>query len=291
MPNSNHHVRSLAKGLAILELLAAESRGISLAEVSRGLGFNRSTTHHLLATLRDSGFVDQEPQTKTYRLGYRLVGLVNEFVSDASVSSLGTGPVQALRDTTGDTAYLSILQGIELFTVFEAPGNQPMHPRRPKRSGQTFLHATASGKTLLAHLPPDDVGALLATVELTRFTSNTIDTLGDLHQELASIREDGFALDQEEFLSGVASIAAPVFDRDNQCVATVSVVYPAIQSARKDVLVPLVISTADRISTSLGHVPNREESTRRVGPLPDASENVSHRAKGGAAARVRTSMI
>ncbi|MDF3038745.1 MAG: IclR family transcriptional regulator [Thermomicrobiales bacterium] len=263
MAETNHHVRSLAKGLAILELLAAEGGGMRLAELARRLGFNRTTTHHLLATLRDSGFVDQEPHTKLYSLGYRLVGLVNEFVSDAAVGSLGRGPVQALRDATGDTAYLTVLQGWELFTVFEAPGSQPIHPRRPKRRGQTFLHATASGKTLLAYLPAIELEEVVATVELPRFTPNTIDSSSELRQELASIRQHGYALDREEFLTGVASIAAPVFDLDEACVATVSVVYPAIQSARQDDLVPLVMSTASRISTSLGHVPGRTGSTRK----------------------------
>lgn len=261
--NSSGHVRSLGKGLAILELLASETSGVSLAELSRRLGFNRSTTHHLLATLRERGFVDQEPQSKAYRLGYRLVGLVTEFVSDAAVSSLGIGPVQELRDATGDTTYLSVLQGWELFTVFEASGVQPLHPRRPKRSGQTFLHATASGKTLLSHLPTDQAAALLATVELTKFTPHTISSIGELHDELASILTCGYALDREEFLCGVASIAAPVFDREGTCVATISLVYPAIQALRQDVLVPLVISTAEKVSMSLGFVSGRSETSRK----------------------------
>ncbi len=264
MMNTSQHVRSLSKGLAILELLASESSGVSLAELSRRLGFNRSTTHHLMVTLREHGFVDQEPKTKAYRLGYRLIGLVSEFVSDAAVSSLGRGPVQSLRDATGDTAYLSIMQGWELFTIFEALGSQPLQPRRPRRPGQTFLHATASGKTLLAHLRASELEALLSTVELTRFTHNTIVCLSDLHQELLSIRERGYALDREEFLTGIASIAAPVFDRDDQCVASVSVVYPAIQSARQEELIPLVIGTADRIATSLGHVRMRGEPSRTI---------------------------
>jgi len=250
--------------MAILELLATESRGLTLAEMSRRLEFNRSTTHHLLATLRQNGFVDQEPETKAYRLGYRLVGLVNEFISGAAVSSLGRGHVQALRDVTGDTVYLSILQGWELFTVFEAQGAHPIHPHRSKRYGQTFLHATASGKTLLANLSTEQTHALLAPVELTKFTPNTIDSLAALHEELASVREFGYALDREEFLSGIASIAAPVFDRDGECVATVSVVYPAIQSVRQDELVPLVVETADRISTGLGHVSSQHEPTHKI---------------------------
>lgn len=260
---TNSHVRALAKGLAVLELLAVESRGLPLAELSRRLGFNRSSTHQLLATLRERGFVDQDPRTKDYRLGYRLVGLVTEFVSDAAVSSVGIGPVQELRDATGDTCYLTILQGWELFIVFEAPGARPIHTRLPKQSGQTHLHATASGKTLLAHLPAGEAETHLTTVELIGMTANTISSLPELRQELAAIRAQGYALDREEFLTGVASIAVPVFDREGACVATVSVVYPAMQSARQEELMPLVVSAARQISLSLGFVPGRLEPTRR----------------------------
>jgi DNA-binding IclR family transcriptional regulator len=68
-------------------------------------------------------------------------------------------------------------------------------------------------------------------------------------------------LDREEFFDGLASVAAPVFDRDGECIATVIIVYPAIQASRQDGLVPLVTETADRIAMSLGYVPGRREDT------------------------------
>lgn len=252
---SGSQVRSLGRGLAIVELLAAEGRSLPLNEIASRLGFNRSTAHQLLATLRERGFVDQEPESKAYRLGYRLVSLVSAFLAEASISALGIGPVQELRDATGDTCYLTVLQGWELFIVFEAPGDQPIYTRSPKHSGQTHLHATASGKTLLAHRPVEEASALLASVELIGMTTNTITSIAALHQELATVRELGYALDREEFLAGVASIAAPIFDRHGDCVATVSVVYPAFRTERHDVLLPAVKRTARSVSLALGYLP------------------------------------
>lgn len=262
MAGSSSPVRSLAKGLAIVELLAAEGRSLPLVEIAARLGFNRSTVHQLLSTLREQGFVDQEPESKAYRLGYYLVSLVNGFVADASISSLGIGPVQELRDATGDTCYLTILQGWELFVIFEAPGNQPIFTRRPKQSGQMHLHATASGKTLLAHLPHEQAEALLATAELIRMTPNTLTSVADLRHELAAILDEGYALDREEFLTGVASIAAPIFDRGGDCVATVSVVYPAFRKERQDVLLPAVMHAARSVSLALGFLPQRRTVER-----------------------------
>src|SRR5262249_10919517 len=155
-----------------------------------------------------------DPQTKAYRLGYELVSLVNEFLADADVSALGIGPILELRDASGDTAYLTLLQGRELFVAFEARGVHPLQTRRPRLAGQTTLHSTASGKTLLAHLPPSESEAILGTMSLTRFTRNTISAPDGLRVELAAIRDQGYALDQEELLDGLACVAAPVFDRD-----------------------------------------------------------------------------
>jgi DNA-binding IclR family transcriptional regulator len=252
----NGLVRSLDKAIDILEVLAAESAGIGLGELAKRVGFNESTTHHLVATLRCRGFVDQDPQTKAYRLGYALVGLVNEFLADADVSALGIGPIRELRDASGDTSYLTLLQGRELFVAFAARGRHPIQTVRPRLPGQTFLHSTASGKTLLAYLPSDEAEALLASLELTPFTANTIATQAELRSELAAIRRWGYTLDQEELLDGLACVAAPVFDREGACVATASVAYPAVQSARRDDLIRLVTATAAKISLSLGHVPN-----------------------------------
>ncbi len=254
------HIRSLDKGMDIIELLAAEPRGLAVAEIARRLGFNASTTHHLVATLRRRGFLDQDPETRAYRVGYRLVSVVNEFVSEADVYAVGAGPIRELRDATGDTAYLTILQDREIFVVFEATGIHPVQTRRPRPPGQIVLHGIASGKTLLAHLPDEQRRALVAEMPLTRFTPNTITTPHDLETELAAIRAQGYALDREEWLLGLACVASPVFDRNGVCVATASVAYPAVQAERRDELVQVVGETAARISTSLGFVPRGERA-------------------------------
>ena len=255
------HIRSLDKGLEIVALLASEPRGLTVAEIARELGFNASTTHHLVATLRRRGFLDQDPETRAYRIGFRLVSLINEFVSEADVYAVGAGPIRELRDASGDTAYLTVLQDHDIFVVFEATGVHPVQTRRPRPPGQITLHSIASGKTLLAYLPEERRRALLAEMPLARFTPNTITTLHELDAELAAICAQRYALDREEWLLGLACVAAPVFDRHGACVATASVAYPAVQGERQSELIHLVGDTASRISASLGYV-ERDEASR-----------------------------
>jgi IclR family acetate operon transcriptional repressor len=248
------HIRSLDKGMEIIELLAAEPRGLSVAEIARQLGFNVSTTHHLVATLRRRGFLDQDPETRAYRLGYRLVSVVNEFVSGADIYAVGAGPIRDLRDASGDTAYLTVLQDRDIFVVFEAPGIHPVQTRRPRPPGQMVLHGIASGKTLLAYLPDEQRRTLIAEMPLTRFTPHTITTPHELEAELAAIRTQGYTLDREEWLVGLTCVAAPIFDRHGACVATASVAYPAVHAERREELIQLVGQSAARISASLGYL-------------------------------------
>ncbi len=247
------HVRSLDKAVDIIEMLAAEPRGLTVAAIAKALGFNASTTHHLVATLRRRGIIDQDPETRLYRLGYRLVSLVNEFVSEADIYSVGAGPIRELRDASGDTCYLTVLQEREIFVVFEATGRHPVQTRRPRLPGQSTLHGIASGKTLLAHLPQERRQAITQAGPLAKFTPNTITSPDELERELATIREQGYTLDREEWLVGLACVAAPVFDRHGACVATASVAYPAVQSERREALIEQVKATAARISASLGY--------------------------------------
>lgn len=252
------HIRSLDKGMDIIQVLAAEPRGLSVAEIARQLGFNVSTTHHLVATLRRRGFLDQDPETRTYRLGYRLVSVVNEFVSEADIYAVGAGPIRELRDASGDTAYLTVLQDRDIFVVFEATGIHPVQTRRLRPPGQMVLHGSASGKTLLAHLPDEQRRPLISETPLTRFTPHTITSPSDLEAELAAIRAQGYSLDREEWLVGLTCVAAPIFDRNGACVATASVAYPAVQAERRPDLIQLVGKTAARISASLGYVGRAE---------------------------------
>lgn len=263
----NGHLQSLDKGLQVLVLLADHHPGLSLGDIAGLLGFNLSSTHHLVTTLRGRGFVDQDPETKAYRIGYQLISLVNTFVSEASISSVGIGPIRDLRDRTGDTSFLTILQGREAFVVYESQGRFPIQTKRVLSSHETNLHAYASGKTLLAFQQPEQLAELCPTGALAKYTVNTIDNLTALRGELAHIRAHGYALDREEWLLGVRGIGAPIFDRHGTCVATASVAYPAVQSERQPALITEVVRTARQISSGLGHVERRERRTSTSFPV------------------------
>ncbi|MGH2616326.1 MAG: IclR family transcriptional regulator, partial [Thermomicrobiales bacterium] len=119
------------------------------------------------------------------------------------------------------------------------------------------IHSTASGKLLLAYQPREQAAALLAAVDRSPFTPHTITDLDALLSELDAIQSRGYALDREEDYVGVQCVAAPVFDGNGDCVASVSISYPTAPAERTDELIRLVNEAAEKISANLGAVPVR----------------------------------
>jgi DNA-binding IclR family transcriptional regulator len=254
---ANGPIRSVDKVIDILELLGRESRGLPISELAGRLQLNVSTAHHLLATLKARGLVAQDERTKAYRIGSGLVALVSRFLLGTDLYPAAVAAVEELRNVSGDTSYLSVFQDREINVMIALTGLRPVQARRMHHPGQSNIHSTASGKLLLAYQPPEQAAALLAEVDRPQFTPHTITDLDELLRELAVIRSRGYALDREEDYIGVQCVAAPVFDGNGDCVASVSVSYPAAPAERTEELIRLVRDAADNISANLGAIPVR----------------------------------
>jgi DNA-binding IclR family transcriptional regulator len=250
-------IRSVGKVVDILEALSRESQGLALGELAKRLDLNASTAHHLLATLKARGVVAQDERTKAYRIGYRLVSMVSRFLAGTDLYPAGIGPVEELRDLSGETSYLSAFQGTDVAVIIALTGARPVQARRFHRPGQSNLHSTATGKILLAQLTDEAAAALLASREMAPFTPRTITEPQRLLDELKEIRGRGYALDSEEDYVGVECVAVPVFDAGGDCVASVSVSYPTAAPERTAELIKLVSEAAGKISANLGAVPTR----------------------------------
>lgn len=257
-------IRSVDRAVDLLELLTSENRGFGLGEIAARLELNASTAHHLVATLRERGFVRQDPKTRAYQIGYRLATLVTRYFAKSDTYTASIDAARALRDDSGETTYLTVLDGRRTATLIELPGNRAIQARRPDIAGDAQFHCTASGKVFLAWMEPATQLALLPTLRLERFTPNTIVAQRALEDELDQIRNQGYALDREENLAGIACVAAPVFNLHGDCVATISIARSAHQAAAGD-CIGLVIAAASEISARLGY-PGRpaEESARTM---------------------------
>ncbi len=239
-------VQSVDRASALLRAVAhAAPAGAPVADLAQQCGLNRATAWRLLATLEDNGLVEREPGSGRYVLGLGVARLASAVGVDGLVRR--ARPVlERLSATSGETADLAVVRPTGLTYVDEVA---PATVMAANWLGRTVpLHATSSGKTWLAWLPPGEAHALLAA-PLARYTDTTITAVPSLDEELALIRSRGFGTCRGEFESQLFGVSAPVLD-DGRPVAVISVWGPSdrIGEARFPELGRLVAEAAAEIA-------------------------------------------
>lgn len=217
-------VPAASQALGLLRALA--DRGPSTAAaLARTLGLPRSTTYHLLSVLREEGFVVHLTDRRRWTLGPTAFTVGQAYLRHDPREELARPIIRELADHTGETAHLGVLHGAEiLYLLKEVPTRGSFAPTLITQVGVRLPAATtASGRSLLAHLPADQVRALMSTP--TAFVSRTgigPTSLSALRRVLAEERRRGYALEDGEVVPGYASVAAAVLDDSGQPAASVS---------------------------------------------------------------------
>ncbi|MEU5433358.1 IclR family transcriptional regulator [Streptomyces sp. NPDC020719] len=214
------NIQSLERAAAMLRLLAGGERRLGLSEVASALGLAKGTAHGILRTLQAEGFVEQDPASGRYQLGAELLRLGNSYLDVHELRARALVWTDDLARSSGESVYVGVLhqQGVLIMH----------HVFRPDDSRQVLevgamqpLHSTALGKVLSAYDPVAHTEAVES--ERTAFTPRTVTAPGDFEELLDLIRARGWADDMEETWDGVASVAAPIFDRRRMPVGAVGV--------------------------------------------------------------------
>jgi DNA-binding IclR family transcriptional regulator len=218
---SSVNVRSVQRACAILELLDGSRRGLNVSEMSRRLSIPKSTVHIIVLTLGRLGYVQKAQNTHRYTLGLKVYGLGQGIMRSLILPDRALLHMKALAEKTGLTVHLAILDQGQAMYVQKADG--PGLVRFDTYVGKrTNLHCTAVGKTLLAYAPPEVIERTLAKRSFARHTRNTITSSAALRRELALVRQQQYALDDEEEELAVRCVAVPLLDQNNECVAAMS---------------------------------------------------------------------
>lgn len=250
--------QSLERGLAILCCFSPERPVLGIVDLAEELGMSRSTTHRYVITLAALGYLEQGPGRK-YRLGLRVTGLGLSAMSGTGLREHAHDDLQELCQRTGFTVSLAVLDGPEILLLDRLRGQRrALHGSEPGVAAGSRLPAycTAGGKLLLAHMPERSQRELISEMQLEKHGPNTIRTKSALRRELAQIRADGIAVDDQEFLEGLFAIAAPLRSDAGDVVATVGMTAHSKTIGLPeliDALGPHLVSTADRISARLGY--------------------------------------
>jgi DNA-binding IclR family transcriptional regulator len=245
-------VQSVDRALSVLEILARRGEA-GVSELAAEIGVHKSTASRLLGALEERELVDRARDRGKYRLGFGILRLAGAIPAQLDITRQARPVFEELAARLGETVNLAVRQSHFAVNLDQARG--PSAVGTYNWVGQlTPLHATSSGKVLLAYLPDRQRRELLEAAELSRFTECTVTSVRELEAELAAVRTDGYAVSVEEYEAGLNAIAAPVRDHTGQTIAAMSVSGPAYRFTERGMhaAAPDVITAASEISLRMG---------------------------------------
>lgn len=226
---------------------------MSLTELAEAAKLPPSTTHRLLTTLEAERFVRTEPQGGQWRIGVAAFFVGSAFARSRDKLSLMRPYLRRLMEMSGESANLFVESDGEAVCIGQVESRHAMRALTGI-GGRLLLHSSAAGKCLLAHLEPVRRQRILATMALSRITSETITDRVVLETALGEIRGIGYAFDDGEHALGLRCVAAPVFDEYGHAVAAVSISGPSarIPVTRMPTLGRLVAQAASEATRDYG---------------------------------------
>jgi len=223
-------IQSVERALSLLELLAEATDGVRLNDISSTLNLNVSTCHHLLRTLMDRGYVAQSGKDRAYFLGNKVSELSGSRMRQFNLADVAMADLRGLNKRTGETVHLTVWRGDELVTIAVLDSHHAVRVVSGPSGKAEAVHATATGKAILAWLPEPEADRIIARSGMTRFTDNTITDHDKLVEEFRHVRRNGFAVDHEEFQPGVICIGAAIRDHAGAVIGSFSCSLPTMRA-------------------------------------------------------------
>ncbi|MDW8103198.1 MAG: IclR family transcriptional regulator [Anaerolineae bacterium] len=246
---------SLPKGIKLLEILADTGSAMGVSELSRALGLDKSTVYRLLATLKARGYVEQDPETRKYAIGPKMIAISSRILGNNDVYLQARPFMKKLLQETRETVHLAML--MENQVVYIAQEISPEMVSVNTEIGQREpVHCTAVGKALVAFLPDEELEEVIRRLDFRRYTPRTITDPNQFRLHCQQIRAQGYAVDDEELHPGVRCIAAPILRYDGIVVASLGISGPTIRLQSKVLprLGRIVMKYAQEISARLGYL-------------------------------------
>lgn len=247
-------VQSVDRAAQILEILR-ECPSMTISDIARRLGVHRSTAFRLLATLEAHDLVEQESARGAYRLGFGLLRMANAVSGRIDLTRDAQATCEDVAAQLNETVNVAILDQSAAVTITQTVGDRMIGVARQYVGQRTPLHASSTGKVLLAHADPAEQRRILAG-SLEPFTASTITDAAALAGELEEVLDRGWASAVAEWEEGINALAVPVRGLGGEAVAALSTTAPAFRlpvSSFAD-RVAVLREAADRLEARLGVV-------------------------------------
>jgi DNA-binding IclR family transcriptional regulator len=241
--------RSLERALQILNALSSERPTLSLAQLSETLNLSRATVLRLCSTLINFGFLRQDPLSKHYSLGIRVLELAKSVSDSFSLRKIASSHLSTLQTKLGKTIFLAVFDKDELLYIDKIEDSRnpisftsKVGTRRPPYWGML-------GVVLMAYLPEKEIKRILQKQPLAAFTSKSITKKEEFIRLLREVRAQGYAVEVEMALDGITGIGVPIFDHNGMVMAAVGVGF--ISSSVKEKELDSIIKEATRTGTAI----------------------------------------
>ncbi len=225
-------IRSFAKGMNVLELLS-ENEFLTVAQVARLMNINRASSHRFLSTLKELGYADKDDNTRYY-LTSKVIELGMKVLDRFEIRKIARPFLQELSNQFNETINLGYFNGEAVLTIDKIDSTERLRMDAGIGGGEP-AYCTSLGKAILAYLPDRQLDEYLQATELIPFTPNTVVSKDKLMEELKRIRENGYAIDDEELSIGLRCVGAPLFDHDSQARHAISLSGPSIRMGSKKI--------------------------------------------------------
>ncbi len=251
MKKENPSVQAVDRALLLLQLIAESTKPLSVGELGEQLNMNRTTAWRLVGTLENHGFVERDPLTKGYRLGFSAERLASQASHYDSLIRRAHQSMEQLGQETEEAVLLSVPKSYGTLTIHQT---EPAHSVRLVDYVNAFLplHCTSNGKLLLSMLPTEELAALIEQ-PLEKLTPFTITDSKILLKEIEKVRSIGIGTALGELDENENGISAPIFDKGNNLIAFISVCGPSFRFTEEKMLALTnrMKSTAQEISDLL----------------------------------------
>lgn len=226
---------SAERSLRLLSLLASEGRALTLADLASQLALPKGTAHRICTQLLAAGFLARDVDERSFVVGPALRQLAFDTLNHGVVRGLRHDVLSELVRQVGETCNFTTLDGTQVLYLDRVEAHWPLRLTLDVGS-HVPLHCTASGKLLLAQMPPKERDAVIAGITLTRMTRNSIVSAAKLRAECDAIAKQGHACDNEEFIAGLVAVAVPVRNAAGDVRAAIAVHAPTARMSLDDAI-------------------------------------------------------
>lgn len=247
------NIHSVERAFALVSLLAREPRLLGVSEIAAELGISRGSTHRVLSTLVNIGYITQDPQTRQYTIDYRVLEIAGFVLGRSELCRQAAPHLHILATATNRSVYLRVPSHGDVVTLQRMGPLYPPH-ENVEIGARTHASISSVGKVILAAMTEDEVDSFIACYGLRRAGPRSITDPAEFKHALEDIRRLGYAVTDQEIAPAMHSIAAPIRNYAGRVIAGVGVaVYSLSDDWLTAELVSAVIDASRRISFSLGY--------------------------------------